>query len=59
MFNTLRGRFEIKNNEIKQKNDKAKTNIARERSNTSEKVDKEKKNSTTRKSSNNVQFELY
>ena len=44
---------EVKNNELKQKADKAKTNKARDASAT---VEKEKKNSTTRKSSNNVRF---
>ena len=44
---------EVKNNELKQKADKAKTNKARD---ASVNVEKEKKNSTTRKSSNNVWF---
>ena len=45
---------EIKNNEQKKaKADKAKTNKARD---ASENVENEKKNSTTRKSSNNVKF---
>ena len=48
---------EIKNNELKQKNNKAKTNIARERSSTSGKVDKEKEKPSSRKSSNNVRME--
>ena len=47
---------EIKNNELKQKADKAKTNKARD---ATANVENEKKNSTTRKSSNNVMFRLF
>ena len=47
---------EIKNNELKQKADKAKTNKARD---ATANVENEKKNSTTRKSSNNVMVRLF
>ena len=46
---------ETKNNELKQKADKAKTNKARD---ATANVENEKKNSTTRKSSNNVLFKF-